>query len=111
LQFKEPRRISGISTDGSYAFVDGNSTGLPVDELTHKEAPAGVPEIATRLPENKAMRQDVFSLTEGTITIQWPTPLSADSIQDVKEWLKIVERKITRSTTLKESVAATEEEK
>jgi hypothetical protein len=41
--------------------------------------------------------QDIFSLAEGTVTIQWPAPLSADSIQDLKDWLKIVERKITRS--------------
>ncbi|GAC1433145.1 MAG: hypothetical protein NVSMB58_16410 [Terriglobales bacterium] len=40
----------------------------------------------------------MFSLAEGKVTIQWPTPLSPDSIQDVKDWLKIVERKIVRST-------------
>ena len=48
---------------------------------------------------NKAiMREDVFSLTEGKATIQWPAPLSQESIQDLKDWLKIVERKIARST-------------
>jgi hypothetical protein len=47
---------------------------------------------------NKAiMREDVFSLTEGKATIQWPSPLSQESIQDLKDWLKIVERKIARS--------------
>ena len=45
------------------------------------------------------MRQDVFSLTEGEVILRWPTPLSADSIVDLKDRLKIVERKITRSTT------------
>ena len=45
----------------------------------------------------RAMRQDIFSLAEGTASIQWPTPLSEESIQDLKDWLKIVERKITRS--------------
>src|SRR6202521_5703900 len=56
-------------------------------------------EILARAPSPKkhTMRQDVFSLAEGTVTIQWPTPLSADSIQDLKDWLKIVERKIARS--------------
>ena len=43
------------------------------------------------------MRQDIFSLAEGTVSIQWPTPLSAESIEDLKDWLKIVERKIARS--------------
>lgn len=48
------------------------------------------------------MREDVFSLAEGKVTIQWPTPLSADSIQDLKDWLKILERKIARSATATE---------
>jgi hypothetical protein len=94
LQFREPKRISSISADGTYAFVDGSSTGLPVGELTKQPKPEAD---STPLPNNRTMRQDVFSLAEGTVTIQWPTPLSADSIQDLKDWLKIVERKITRS--------------
>jgi hypothetical protein len=44
------------------------------------------------------MKQDVFSLAEGEVVLSWPTPLSADSIEDLKAWLKIMERKITRST-------------
>jgi hypothetical protein len=95
LQFREPKRVSSISTDGTYAFVDGSSTGLPIGELTKQAKP--MEHDSTPLPNNRAMRQDIFSLTEGTVTIQWPTPLSADSIQDLKDWLKIVERKITRS--------------
>ncbi len=43
------------------------------------------------------MKHDVFSLAEGEVVISWPTPLSPDSIQDLKDWLKIVERKIARS--------------
>ena len=44
------------------------------------------------------MRQDVFSLDDGgEVTITWPVPLTKDMITDIKDWLKIVERKITRS--------------
>jgi hypothetical protein len=32
------------------------------------------------------------------VVLSWPTPLSADSIEDQKAGLKIMERKITRST-------------
>jgi hypothetical protein len=52
-----------------------------------------------KLPPNNRMKEDVFSLSEGRVVIQWPAPLSANSIQDVKDWLKIVERKIARSVT------------
>lgn len=45
------------------------------------------------------MRQDVFSLPEGDAFIHWPTPLSADSVQELKDWLKLVERKISRSVS------------
>jgi hypothetical protein len=98
LQFREPKRISSISPDGDYAFVDGSGTGLPVGELTKQDKPTGQHESnAKPSPNTHTMRQDIFSLAEGTVLIQWPTPLSADSIQDLKDWLKIVERKITRS--------------
>jgi hypothetical protein len=43
------------------------------------------------------IRQDIFSLAEGTVTIQWPAALSAESFQDLADWLDIVKRKIGRS--------------
>jgi hypothetical protein len=53
-------------------------------------------------PMKAGMQEDVFSLSEGRAVIQWPTPLSAESIQDLKDWLKLVERKITRSKKSKD---------
>jgi hypothetical protein len=43
------------------------------------------------------VRQDVFSLTEGPVTIQWPATLSPESFEDLGDWLDIVKRKIGRS--------------
>ncbi len=100
IQFTEPKKVRAISTDGAYAFVDGSSTGLPVAELSRANAPLGAPqapESRIQTSPNKNMQEDVFSLSEGRVVIQWPSPLSAESIQDLKDWLKIVERKITRS--------------
>lgn len=98
LQLPEPRRVTSISGDGAYAFVEGSSTGLPSRELTLQEKPAVTPERPVVVaPQKYNMRQDIFSLAEGTVSIQWPTPLSEESIQDLKDWLKIVERKISRS--------------
>lgn len=100
LQFQEPKRVRSISEDGQFVFVDGSDTGLPVTEVTREKAPLGAqnppPPGFQSLP-NKRMQEDVFSLSEGKVVIQWPTPLSQDSIQDLKDWLQIVERKITRS--------------
>ena len=99
LQFKEPKRVREISADGKFAFVDGSLTGLPLGELSHEKVPQGTPN---QQPPNKQMKEDVFSLSEGRVVIQWPTPLSAESIQDLKDWLKIVERKIARSVVREE---------
>jgi hypothetical protein len=104
LQFREAMKISNISPDGNFAFVEGSSTGLPIGELRLQEAPKIAPVITPPMvPSKQSMRQDIFSLTEGTVTIQWPTPLSQESIQDLQDWLKIVERKITRSVVSTEN--------
>jgi hypothetical protein len=50
-------------------------------------------------PKGVGMRQEVFSLTEGDVTIQWPERLSADSLEDFTDWLRILERKIKRAAT------------
>jgi hypothetical protein len=38
LQF-EQRRVTGLSDDGEYVFVEGTKTGLPIKEVTVVEAP------------------------------------------------------------------------
>jgi hypothetical protein len=43
------------------------------------------------------VKQDVFSVAEGEVVLKWPAELSQESIQDLKDWLKIMERKISRS--------------
>ena len=105
-QFRELKKVVGFSDDGTHAFFDGEKTGAPVGELEVGKAPT--PPIAPPALRNpllrqqadggRAMRQDVFSLDCGDITISWPVPLTAEMVTDIKDWLKIVERKIARST-------------
>jgi hypothetical protein len=33
-QFAPPRRVTSVSPDGQWAFVEGSGTGLPVGQLT-----------------------------------------------------------------------------
>lgn len=98
LQFKEPARVLRISTDGAFAFVDGTSTGLPIRQLIPVSAPATPTQQRTTLPPTTTMQEDVYSLPEGRIVVQWPTILSVESVQEVKDYLKLLERKIVRST-------------
>jgi len=106
LQFREPKRVKGFSDDGEFVFVDGSNTGIPIAEVNIDEASATLPRPIVDIPsrgmtgssgEGTTIKQDVFSLTEGEVVLSWPTPLSAESIADLKDWLKIVERKIARS--------------
>jgi hypothetical protein len=101
MRFKEPVKVLSISTDQTHAFVEGTSTGLPVHQLIRASAPEKSPQLQTLhaplLPQSN-MQEDVYSLPEGRIVVQWPTALSAESIQEVKDYLKLLERKIMRST-------------
>lgn len=102
-QFQEPRRVTEICE--GFAFVEGSPTGMPVDEVRVEQMPVKPvkPVVAAQRPVTRnvggsvAIRQDVFSVTEGDVVLSWPPALSADSIQEIKDWLKIAERKIARS--------------
>jgi hypothetical protein len=43
------------------------------------------------------MKEDVFTLKEGDVILQWPETLSAESFQDLEDWTKLLLRKIKRS--------------
>jgi len=119
-QFRELKKVSGFSDDGKYAFLEGEKSGAPVGELEVGDAPGKdaftPPPPALRNSQERQqrggglyMRQDVFSLDNGgEVTISWPVPLTQDMVTDIKDWLKIVERKIARSTVVQEETEITE---
>jgi hypothetical protein len=101
LQFEKPARVVRISTDGSFAFVEGTSTGFPIGELRKADAPSTPPPnpqiVRTPLLPTTNMQEDVYSIPEGRIVVQWPAVLSAESVKEVKEYLKLLEGKIARA--------------
>jgi hypothetical protein len=108
LQLPEARRVRALSPDGKFAMIEGSNTGIPVGELIQEQAPEGTP-VVLATPElriqptvpGRQMQEDVFSLKEGRVVLQWPTPLSEESVQDLKDWLAIVERKFSRAVPKK----------
>jgi hypothetical protein len=50
-----------------------------------------------RPPVTASSKQDVFSLPEGEVVLQWPEPLSSESYEDFESWVKLVLRKVKRS--------------
>lgn len=110
LQLPEPLRIRGFTPDRKFAMLEGSNTGVPVEQLIPEQAPAG----ATTTPTTSLlitpapgqvgrMQKDIFSLKEGEVTLYWPSPLSAESVQDVSDWLDIVKRKFARAVPPKDA--------
>lgn len=58
---------------------------------------ANAPDSRAIPPKGAGMRQEVFALAEGDVTIQWPERLSPESLQDFNDWMVILQRKIKRS--------------
>lgn len=115
LQFREPKRVREIKDDGKgdrYVLVDGSLTGAPISEVTVEEPPVNLIKPRVTIPIRETltsggstpMRQDVFSIVEGDVVLSWPASLSLESIQEIKDWLKIAERKIARSENSKAEV-------
>lgn len=107
LGLPQSKKLVRFSEDGQFGFVEGSNTGLPVAELISAEPPEQTPPFVPSSPlhgmtgfgrdQGAKMRQDVFSLAEGEAVIHWPTPLSSNSINYLKAWLKLVEMKIADS--------------
>ncbi len=77
-------------------------SGMPLKESVVQDPPppALVVTPAHTLPvppAPTATRQDIFSLDEGPVTIQWPASLSKESFNDLAAWMDILKRKIGRS--------------
>jgi len=53
------------------------------------------------------MKEDVFSLREGDVTLRWPESLSAESYQDLEDWTKLLFRKIKRAVASEKSGSET----
>ena len=74
--------------------TEGPAIERPVDD--------NVALSTTQLNEGVRMRQDNFTLEEGTVSLQWPGQLSRASYDDIKDWLEIIGRKMERAV-LKEN--------
>lgn len=99
LRMKEPAKLARMSSDGGFAFLEGSSTGVPVGELIKAEAPPAQQPQIVRSPAlpTTTMQEDVYSLPEGRLVVQWPASLSPESIEEIKGYLKLLEVKIKRS--------------
>ena len=47
--------------------------------------------------KSAGQRQDVFSLDEGQVVIQWPATMSKESFEDFEDWLNLLIKKVGRA--------------
>lgn len=85
LQAEEPPQIG---------LVAANAWFRPA--AAQPSTPAASPTPAVPIPASN-VRQDTFSLDEGLVVLQWPTQLSKPSFEDLKDWMELQLRKISRS--------------
>jgi hypothetical protein len=95
----------------SISFANIDSEGIPAglmasqtenSETNQVEPPSEAEHIEpthltrTRSAPKVGMKEDVFSLKEGDVVLQWPGQISAESYQDLEDWAAIILRKIKR---------------
>lgn len=120
-QFKEPRKVTGKSEDGQYLFVDGEKSGLPIDQVRRIEDAtgkdkmalqttnsaeaiiAGATKIAPPNPTYKPQcatvgaKQDTYMADAGDVIVRWPAVLTREEYEEVSNWLDMLKKKIKRS--------------
>ncbi len=107
LMFEQPRRVVSVTPDEQFLFVEGSATGIPTKEITATQAATATQALAPVLPPIlsspnslialSGMRQDTFTIDEGTVLLQCPAVMSAASYEDFNDWIELQLRKIKRS--------------
>ncbi|MEM6483632.1 MAG: hypothetical protein AAF662_01420 [Pseudomonadota bacterium] len=113
LQFETPRRVTGLTPDGKYAYIEGSQSGVLISELEVVEGshdnsvPPPNPEFRELLSNSDlkprpAHKEEVFSLGSGQVTLQFPDEMSPNEFEDLTDWFVLIHRKIGRGVSLDE---------
>jgi hypothetical protein len=129
--YKKSVAFAGLSDlwsvdDSSEKSAEASSVDMPhvqwVPEGSAKQDVAvstkGAQAVATasplafvQQPGGNKMLTEVSVLAEGNVTIQWPATMSAESFEDFKDWLKLLQRKIERGVVKRQKGASGEQQK
>jgi hypothetical protein len=99
LQLPQPLRVRAIQDheEQKWVFVEGSETGIPMEQVivqTKATPPAGAAH-PPRLPEEQ-QREEKFALKEGDVIIRFPVGLSADSVEDLDDYIQVFLKKARR---------------
>jgi hypothetical protein len=85
-----------IIEDGGKAGDEENGRGDDNGDIPPPKIP---PKARRQLPVGS--KEDVFSLDEGAVIVQWPERIYGVTEDDITNWLKLVETKIKRAVDTK----------
>lgn len=123
LQLDAPMRVRAVHDDGAWLWVEGSNTGIPMSEVIVEQKgasivplpppppPAESPLLAAMMDRAKkaatpGMRQEVFALDEGDVTLTFPDGLSLDSYADLEDYLALFLKKAKRRASKKDEDSA-----
>lgn len=99
--YKKSIAFAGLLDDTHTEETDVTDLGGVMPQTLRPEPPTSSPSqaapVAGVVANSGDYRSDVFSLTEGTVSISWPKSLSAESFHDLSDWLDLLKRKIERT--------------
>lgn len=108
LQFKTPRRVRWVSSDGGWLAVEGSDTGIPMDQVTVEKtgskAPPPIPPedpAARDKPEVAGHRKAVFPVSEGDVTFVFPDDMTLEGIEELEAYLAVFLKKEKRKAAEK----------
>ena len=95
--FKETLAFARIT--GSDTMPDQNED--IEEEPVEPSATDTLPKITQPQPQPQPQlapgtHQAAFPLPQGTITLQWPSPLSPEDIEDIEGWLDLIKKRLNR---------------
>ena len=110
----EAKKVTAISPDRLYVQVEGSQTGIPMDQVSKVDPPtqhvmgAHIPSTAQMFPASVAntgvisvkggssIAREVWAIDEGEAMLVFPSTISAQSVEDIEAWLKLVVTKLKR---------------
>lgn len=101
--YKKTIEFAKLSDSDKLSETDSDTLEAQhIDSINKDENKSRVSPKKVTLPSKEAgMRQDIFTLDEGQVVLQWPEKLSQESFDDFEMWLQLIIRKTKRSLVTK----------
>lgn len=98
-QFRESIGFAGVGEDSDIGHDIGDDAatdGAEDNQDTGTDRNPPDPQFRYRPQRGGQVRQDVYTIDEGDVVLSWPSDISDASIDELSDWLALVERKIRR---------------